>query len=42
MKRAIIDNVREVCGLVRVVEKNLKDLWWADVVEAAMEGGCES
>ena len=33
--RAMVENAREVCGLVRVGGKNPKSVWWNDVIKAA-------
>ena len=36
MKRAMVENTREVCSSVRVGEKNPKSLWWNKKMKAAV------
>ena len=36
VKRAMVESVREVCGLVRVGRKNPNSVWWNDMVKAAV------
>ena len=36
VKRAMVESVREVCGLVRVGGKNPNSVWWNDMVKAAV------
>ena len=36
MKWAIVKSAREVCGSVRVGEKNPKSVWWSDDIKAAV------
>ena len=33
----MVDRASEVCGLVRVVQKTSNNIWWKDVVKAAVE-----
>ena len=33
----MVDSAKEVCGSVRVGAKNPKNVWWNDVVKAAVE-----
>ena len=37
VKQAMVDSIREVWGSVRVGGKNLKNVWWNDVVKVAVE-----
>ena len=36
LKRAMVENAREVSGSVRVVGKNSKSVWWNDEIKAAV------
>ena len=37
VKRAMVDSAREVCGSEKVRRKNPKNVWWNDMVKAAVE-----
>ena len=37
VKRAITESAREVCGSVRMEEKNPMSVWWNDEVKAAVK-----
>ena len=37
MKRAMIENAREVYGSLRAGGKNSKNVWWNDVVKPVVE-----
>ena len=36
MKQAMVESVREVCGSVRLGEKNQKRVWWNDEIKGAV------
>ena len=36
MKWAMVESAREVCGSVRVEEKNQKSLWWNNGIQTAV------
>ena len=36
VKQAMVENVREVCGSVKVVVKNPKSVWWNNEVKATV------
>ena len=37
LERAMLDSAREVCESVKVGRKNPNNVWWNDVVKAAVE-----
>ena len=37
LERAMLDSAREVCESVKVGRKNPNNMWWNDVVKAAVE-----